>query len=109
MMRPVSRAACDHRVGVERLDGVEVDDAGADAGGGEDVGGGERLVHGDAGGEQRHVVVVGGAQGARAADREALAGRVDDGGGHAQRAQVDDARLVEHRLDERAPSGWRRR
>jgi hypothetical protein len=90
----------DHGLRVERLDGVEVDDAGADACGGEAVGGGERFVHGDASRRQRHVVVLGGAHGARAADREPLARRVDDGGGHAQRAQVDDARLVEHLLDE---------
>lgn len=43
---------------VERLDGVEVDDASADAELDQRFGGGKRLVDGGAGADQRHVVVA---------------------------------------------------
>src|SRR5215469_1767350 len=62
--------------GVDRLDGVAVDDPGGDALGGQGRRGIQAFVQSDAGADQGHVVVVGGAEHLGAADGEPLPGRV---------------------------------
>ena len=79
----VSPAAARIVVGVDRLDRVEVDHPRRDALAGELVGGGEAFVQGDAGADQRDLVLGAGAQRAAAADLEALAGLVE----HRRRAR----------------------
>ena len=86
------------RLGVDRLDRVEVDDAGGDAFLGQRVGGLERLVHGDPGRDHGHVVAV--AQRAAAADLEGLVGVVEDTRRGAERAEVRDPLQVGHLLDQ---------
>ena len=45
------------RLGVDRLDRVQVDDPGVDAGAGQLIGGGQAFVQGDPGTDQRDLVV----------------------------------------------------
>src|SRR5918996_4088999 len=88
------------RTDVDRLERVEIDDARRDAVFGQAVGCGERLAHRDPGGDDRDVVLVGGAQDAAAADLELLVRTVDDLGRGTQRADIRDAVYVSHRRDE---------
>ncbi len=86
---------------VDGLDRVEVDHPGGNALSAELFGRLERLVERDAGPDQGHLILVGGAQDARAADLEPVVGPVDRGRGAAARPHVGDPGMVGHLAHER--------
>ena len=87
-------------LGVERLDRVEVDHPRRDSVLCERIRGGQRLVHGDSGGDDRDLVLVGRPQHAAASDLELLVRSVEDGRRGPQRADVRDPVDVGHGCDE---------
>ena len=87
------------RLGVDRLDRVEVDHARLDPVAGQRLRRLQRLVERDPGADQGDVVAL--AQRPRAADREVLVGRVEHLGVGAGRAEVRDPVEVGHGPDER--------
>ena len=100
MTFPQSRASVQDQLLVQGLDGVDVDDPGADALGGQVLGGDAGLVHLQAGGDDGDVLALG--------DRFALAdlkvvvvGVVENGHGQPAQPQVDRAVHLEGGADGR--------
>jgi hypothetical protein len=85
---------------VDRLHGVEVDHARHHALLGQGVGRLQRLVQRDPSSDQRHLVVVRGANDLGAANSEVFADVVDHRRLCARRADEDDPVEVDHRVDE---------
>src|SRR6185437_15294383 len=77
---------------VDGLDGIAVDDACGDAVSGQLVGGGQAFVQGHPSADEGDLVVVAGAELLGPADRELLAGLVQDRVSAAGGAQVADPR-----------------